>query len=1073
MRKVAQGFAVLAAIAAGALFAHCDDGTKVPPTPPENRCEIDLTPFTSKVGASAKARKIEDAKDLFTGDSTAGRLGDYLLENDKLRAIVQAPDRHLQPNPYGGNLIDLVQAGPSATDSFGKLGIFYNFGRTQRATAVSVLSTGEGGGSAVLVADGRDALNDFINLKAMIGSVVPGKTIGIDPDLDIPFAISTYYVLNPGEARVRVVTAFCNEGTKAIDLPVGDLLDSGGEVEFFTPGSCTGGYGYSGSFSCAVGDVSWYGFDGKGVAYGYAPLLPGSATEPTLHSGALTVAGVVATLLGATKTRSPIDALLDYTDPNIKVHDGTLAIPAGGKNFVVRDVVVGRELGEVASLIATYRNDALKLPMGDVGGLVKAGGVPAAGARVALEQDVPQAAGGTKRIVQTTFTTAADGTWSGHLPAAEYYVSAWAPGTAPTDRVALTVQASGKATKDFELAAPRKLTVQVKDLAGEPMPAKVTVLCETLPCPTTHASLVRFIDTVKDELPDNVAAMDTVDTSGTRTFALPAGKYRLVVSRGPSWTFFPPTWKPSSIDVSTAHPVDLTAADATVSAVLGKVIDHPGWISGDFHVHAVNSPDAYAANRDRVVTFMAEGVDVLVATDHDYVTDFVPVIKDLKGEKFLATVPGEEVTTFDYGHTNLFPMKRDENDLTGGAVDWGNGEKECLTQREINAAGRARGAGTVQINHPRGAQGLFSAHLLDTDTGATHSDPKTNRLPPQPGATAADTKLMSFDFNVMEILNGNGSDYGGISAYGGERGRALMNDWFSFLSRGAVVGATGVSDTHIRWANAAGYWRTWVHSGASGPSDFDAQKFSEAINQLKIVPTNGPFVQYTAHAVDGAGQPAGADVETGGVLAPGGSAFELVVDVQVPAWMRVDKIEILGHVAGGDVPCADGFSPKTTPKSRVACNGDANPNWPAEGVAASFKLATGDAETVTVAEKDGVSYQRLHIRKAFPMPAPTGDTWYVAAVYGVGSMFPLVYSAITSGRAGEVYPYAITNPIFVDADGGGYDKPPAGTKLGGSGGAGGGPGKLAPTRPRPPPVQERLTPRDLEQLLQRLVRERC
>ena len=63
-----------------------------------------------------------------------------------------------------------------------------------------------------------------------------------------------------------------------------------------------------------------------------------------------------------------------------------------------------------------------------------------------------------------------------------------------------------------------------------------------------------------------------------------------------------------------------------MSAVLARVIDTTGWMSADFHVHAVNSPDSIVDNAKRALTFAGDGLDVIVSTDHDVITDFAPII---------------------------------------------------------------------------------------------------------------------------------------------------------------------------------------------------------------------------------------------------------------------------------------------------------------------------------------------------------------------------------------------------------------------------------------------------------------
>ncbi|MGC4115349.1 MAG: hypothetical protein QM765_12235 [Myxococcales bacterium] len=356
---------------------------------------------------------------------------------------------------------------------------------------------------------------------------------------------------------------------------------------------------------------------------------------------------------------------------------------------------------------------------------------------------------------------------------------------------------------------------------------------------------------------------------------------------------------------------------------------------------------------------------MLVTTDRDEVIDLAPANRTLGGEALLATVSGEAISPFDLGPMSSWPLVRNVSDLTGGAIDWGAGEGTCLPQPELVAAMRQRGAGTFQIDRPRGPRGPFTAIRLDTDTGATHADPTSLRL-----AEAA--KLLSFDFDAMRVFDSAASPTS-------DETRALLNDWFSLLSRGVVVAATG-SRSYVR-----------------------------DVETLGAVAGNGPFITLKART-------ASAEAAMGETLASVGSGFELVVDVQAPTWMALDRIEVYAPIADGDVSCAQSTDPKAHPKSRVACNGASNSNWPAEGIAASMAITAADVVLEKVGEKDGGVYQRARVSKAFSFPAPARDGWFVAAIYGAGTMRPVLGST----------PFAITNPVFFDADGSGYDKPPAG-----------------------------------------------
>lgn len=1007
------------------MLARCSEDPVPPPNVegPVNRCEADLTPFLSKVGSGASARRIESADQLIGGEAAQGRIGDLMLENDKIRVIIQGPDRHIQPNPYGGQIIDadIRRDGPGR-DAFGKIAPLYAFGRTQKATSVDVYRDRDGraGGAAVVVADGVDAVNDFININSMIGNMIPGVSLAIDPSADLPLKISTYYILNPGETRVRMVTALCNVGGQPITIPVGDLIDSGGDLEFFNPQSCTKGFGYAG---CLVDNMSWYGFQGDGVAYGYAPQDPNVPGKASVNNGALVVSGVAGTLLGAAETRPAIDGLLAWTDESARTRDGQIRIPANEGKLLVRDFVVGRDLGAVASAIFAYRSESLGTALGQIKGRVLDQDSPIAGARVAIERDVPTPYGGTERIIETVFTTDVNGFYEGTLPAGDYQISAWAKGRKPSELVSVSIPSSGVAERDFTLGTPRKLTVSITDLDGAPSPGKVTILCEQHPCEVRNSRLVKYYDSVRDALPDNVALMAYVGPTGTAEFLLPPGNYRAVVTRGPEWSVWPNTWAPlNSTDASTGAPLDLTSGDGKIEATLARVLDTPGWMSADFHVHAINSPDAYVPNTARVVSYLGEGVDILVATDHDFVTDLSPYVRELKAEKLIATVVGSEITTFDYGHTNVFPLVADLDDFTGGAFDWAGGDGPGFAPPVIFEKAREMGAKTVQINHPRGALGVFSATRLDTDTLATRAPPEPFRITPIDGATELDTRLFGPNFNALEIFNGSDDHPDRDNA------KALLNDWFTFLSRGVLVAGTGVSDTHQLYANSPGYWRSYVDVGSDATDTLDPHVLSASVNALKVVATNGPFVTLRAYKVDGDGQQVGEAVGVGGTLASDGGEVELEVDAQIPAWMSLSKIEIYTHIPGGDGPCPDAMDFKKYPNSRVACDGQGNTNWPAEGIAASADLVEADFELVKAAEKDGVVYNRKRVVKKFRLPeAPSSDTWYVASVRGESTTFPLFYAGLDSNskRANDGRPAAFTNPVFIDVDGGGYDNFPA------------------------------------------------
>ena len=203
-------------------LSACPPKKLVPPDPPSGRCEVKLTNtgFFSGVGSGAQAKLIESADDLIGGGYAKGVKGDYLLSNDRIRVVIQAPSRAIAPAPYGGTIIDAdtVHAGPGR-DTLGKIEVLTQFGRSINVSKVEVLDDGSKGGFAVIAATGDDAVIDYFNAPNVIDQFI-GSSVKLvaDPNTALPNTATTYYVLSPGENRVRVLTAFCKAKRSAVGL---------------------------------------------------------------------------------------------------------------------------------------------------------------------------------------------------------------------------------------------------------------------------------------------------------------------------------------------------------------------------------------------------------------------------------------------------------------------------------------------------------------------------------------------------------------------------------------------------------------------------------------------------------------------------------------------------------------------------------------------------------------------------------------------------------------------------------------------------------------------------------------
>jgi hypothetical protein len=437
-------------------------------------------------------------------------------------------------------------------------------------------------------------------------------------------------------------------------------------------------------------------------------------------------------------------------------------------------------------------------------------------------------------------------------------------------------------------------------------------------------------------------------------------------------------------------------------------------------VHAVASSDSAVLNEVRAANFLAEGMDVLLSTDHEVITDFGPFVRALHAEDLMATMIGEEVTTFTHGHFNTFPLKRNPELPNGGAFDHAGGEDNPSLRMPQVFAGikEAHPGAVVQLNHPRGGSGVLSQLKVDTATLATHGDPSAFGMAPAPDATASDTKLLGDGFDAVETANGTSPSY------------AVLNDWMTFLSRGTVRTATGVSDTHKPFSDAPGYCRTYAKVANDTPATFQPAQFAESIRTQQAVVSNGPFLQVSARKLDGAMQPVGAAVGIGGTLpVAANDAVELTIDVQGPEWMVINQLEVFSHATG-----------------REALNGDTNSSWPDARALEHRTITTPAVEAVA-----GTPLRRMHVTEKVVV-RPAKDSWYVVMARGTSrSMRPL---------HGNV-PIAYSNAILVDADGSGrYDDFPLKA------------GQPLRATPKPPPAPHVPTADELAGAARKLIEHR-
>ncbi len=515
--------------------------------------------------------------------------------------------------------------------------------------------------------------------------------------------------------------------------------------------------------------------------------------------------------------------------------------------------------------------------------------------------------------------TGADGSWTSPVRAGSYAL---------------------RAVADDRLAGP--LTPVTVPTAGVGLPAKIVLepmqpLRAQLPAPLGEAA------------PTDPVVVFSAD--GHAQVPVFPGSWQVTFSRGFEY------------DLTRATVSAPAGGSVTARAKLLRVVDTTGWMSGDFHVHAQFSPDGEDLLAEKVRAFAAEGVELPVSTEHEFIGDFGPTVRALGLQGFMHAVAGTEMTTTASGHFNIFPLTPRPDLLNHGGLNWYN---RAIPDVLKEARGRLTADGLtpiVQMNHPRSVGMAY----LD----AVHFDP--NSFTAQ--ASPAD---WSESWDAMEVWNGvdlarfEGCPTQAPTCVAPYHPTAF--DWFAFLDRRKPITATGNSDSHKASLHEVGYPRNYVYVGSDDPAGLGDPALMAALRAQKVVISGGPFL-----------------VTSVGPILPGGTAtaevingvptVHLTLDIQAPTWMG--------------------------PLSRVDLwMGDTSANG-------------GHIEKTIALPANGSAVLRYHATVDLQTPV---DTWLVATVRGPVDSSGLSHALWPVVEA-PLPPFALTNPIWVDADGDGVVTP--------------------------------------------------
>jgi hypothetical protein len=286
--------------------------------------------------------------------------------------------------------------------------------------------------------------------------------------------------------------------------------------------------------------------------------------------------------------------------------------------------------------------------------------------------------------------------------------------------------------------------------------------------------------------------------------SVPAGTYLVFASRGPEYSIHQ-----MLVELFKDQHKDLVFE-------IEKQVDTRNLISMDPHMHTTNS-DGRMGIPERIKSVAAEGIEVAVSTDHNYISDYLPDLNQLGLNKYLHVIYGNEVTTRELLHYNTYPIRLRKDEPANGAI---NAFPDSV--KRLFSSSRAKDPGAlIHVNHPRaGTIGYFNNFQLDPETAAF----------------AKDTIDLSFD--ILEVMNGPSYSGGNASA---------IRDWLNLINRGYYFPIVGSSDTHGIDRSEPGYSRTYVLYERKNEQEWDEDKLIQAVKSGKSFASNGPLIEFVVN----------------------------------------------------------------------------------------------------------------------------------------------------------------------------------------------------------------------------------
>lgn len=338
---------------------------------------------------------------------------------------------------------------------------------------------------------------------------------------------------------------------------------------------------------------------------------------------------------------------------------------------------------------------------------------------------------------------------------------------------------------------------------------------------------------------------------------LAAGEYDVTISHGPEYN--------AEFTKLMVDPGNTT----TLNVRLPRVIETPGWVSGDFHSHSSPSGDNTSSQRGRVLNLAAEHIEFAPCTEHNRISTYDDHIHSLGLVPSMKTVSGMELTgtPLPLNHQNVFPLIYRPRTQDGGAPVT---DVSPETQMERIAAWDDNSVKLIQQNHP--------------DIGWLFYDRDGNQQPDEG---------YSRSFSIMNVMEVHPIDPllnpTRYTVYGGKVvGNQTALNWLQLLNQGFRIYGVVNTDSHYNYHGSGGL-RNWIKSSDDNPDAINSDEMRDNSRAGHVVMSNGPYLEATFRETGSSEK----SLIAGQDLVAKSKHVTASIKVQCPNWFDVDTVIVL------------------------------------------------------------------------------------------------------------------------------------------------------------------------------------